>query len=165
MSEEIPLKPLTKSDIHKLETALMIATLLREDVLEKMKHAEERLTWLDSLGVAAAALAREKAGYTISMIAEELGRTEATIRNHLSGKTEAGKLVRETYERFAREGVKIEVPLVRAAPKEDIEKLKAELEEVKKKLEEAENKLNTYKEKVSEALNKVKEAAALLESL
>ncbi|HDI74651.1 MAG TPA: transcriptional regulator [Thermoprotei archaeon] len=165
MSEEIPLKPLTKSDIHKLETALMVATLLREDVLEKMKHAEERLTWLDSLGVAAGALAREKAGYTISRIAEELGRTEATIRNHLAGKTEAGKLVRETFKRFVREGVKIEVPVLETVPRAEFEKLKKELDEVKKKLEENEKRLDALKQRVSEALTKLKEATSLLESL
>ncbi|RLF01348.1 MAG: transcriptional regulator, partial [Thermoprotei archaeon] len=62
MVEEIPLKPLSRSDIHKLETALMLATLLREDVLEKIKESTERLTWIDSLAVAAGALARAKAG-------------------------------------------------------------------------------------------------------
>ena len=57
MSEEIPLKPLGRQDIHKLETALVIATLLRKDVLEKIRESTERLTWIDSLAVAAGALA------------------------------------------------------------------------------------------------------------
>ncbi|MEM3692282.1 MAG: transcriptional regulator, partial [Candidatus Korarchaeum sp.] len=98
MSEEIPLKPVGKEDVRKLELALLLGTLLRPDVLEKVRSSEDRLTWLDSLVVAAGALARERAGYSASKIADELGRTEATIRNHLTGKTEAGKLVRETYD-------------------------------------------------------------------
>ena len=56
----------------------------------------------DSLAVAAGALAREKAGIPVSRIAEELGRSEATIRNHLGGRTEAGRLVWETYEMLRR---------------------------------------------------------------
>ncbi len=106
---EISLKPLGREEIHKLETALLVGTLLRKDVLEAIRSESpvDRLTWLDSLAVAAGALARERAGLTIPRIAEELGRTEATIRNHLAGRTEAGRLVRETYERFKREGVNI----------------------------------------------------------
>ena len=144
MAEEIPLKPVSKSEVHRLETALMIATLLRRDVLEKIKSPEERLTWIDSLAVAAGALARERAGYPISKIADELGRTEATIRNHLSAKTEAGKLIRETYERFSREGVKIELP-------SDVGgELARRLEEAERRVKELEGKLNNVKEKLKE---------------
>lgn len=42
------------------------------------------------MAVATAASAREKAKMPISQIAEELGRTEATIRSHLQGKTRIG---------------------------------------------------------------------------
>ena len=126
MSEEIPLKPLGRQDIHKLETALVIATLLRKDVLEKIRESTERLTWIDSLAVAAGALARSKAGMTVSEIADDLGRSQATIRRHLQKKTEAAKLIFETYERFAKEGVKVEVPLLGA---EETEELKKKLEE------------------------------------
>ncbi len=37
---------------------------------------------------------RKKADMTVPRIAEELGRGEQTIRFYLTGKTEAGKLVR-----------------------------------------------------------------------
>ncbi|MGC8679463.1 MAG: transcriptional regulator, partial [Fervidicoccaceae archaeon] len=110
MSETIPLKPLGKEDIRRLELALILGTLLREDVLEKIRNAEDRLTWLDSLIVAAGALARERANYTIEKISEELGRSESTVRNHLTGKTEAGKLVKETYENIKTKGGILELP-------------------------------------------------------
>ncbi|RLE82896.1 MAG: transcriptional regulator [Thermoprotei archaeon] len=163
MSEEVPLKPITKSDVHKLETALMIATLLRSDLLEKIKNPEDRLTWIDSLAVAAGALARERAGYTTSEIADELGRTEATIRNHLQGRTEAGRMVRETYERFLREGVKIEIPLLeRALSVEEIEKLRKDLEETKKKLEESERKITEMTNKLNEVKKRLNEIISML---
>ncbi|RLE55867.1 MAG: hypothetical protein DRJ40_07550 [Thermoprotei archaeon] len=145
MSEEIPLKPVTRQDIHKLEIALLIATLFRPEVLDLIRDPSERVTWLDSLAVAAAALARHKAGMSTTEIADELGRSEGTIRNHLAGKTKAGKLVLETYEKFVREGVKIPLPeeIVGAtAPgevtrlKEENERLKKENEELKRKVEE-----------------------------
>jgi len=134
MAEEIPLKPLGRQDIHKLETALVIATLLRKDVLEKIRESTERLTWIDSLAVAAGALARSKAGMTVSEIADDLGRSEATIRRHLQKKTEAAKLIFETYERFAKEGVKVEVSLPGAEETEELKKKLEEARELAKKL-------------------------------
>ncbi len=145
--EEVPLKPIGREEIHKLESALLVGTLFRSEVLEALKNPEERLTWVDSLAVAAGALAREKAGMSVSEIAEDLGRSESTIRNHLTGKTKAGKLVRETYERFAREGVKIEIL--------EAEKLSRELEEEKKKREELEKKLNMVKETLNNLIQKL----------
>ncbi|HDJ89617.1 MAG TPA: transcriptional regulator, partial [Thermoprotei archaeon] len=139
MSEEIPLKPISRKDIHRLETALIIATLLRPDVIEKVKHAEERLTWIDALAIAAGALARERAGIPVSQIADELGRTEATIRKHLSEKSEAGKLVKETFNRFAREGVRIELPT---------ELVGKDIEDLKKKLAEREEEIKVLREKL-----------------
>jgi predicted transcriptional regulator len=59
MSEEISLTPIGRDEIHRLETALLIGTLLSPEVIELLKNPEERLTWVDSLAVAAAALARE----------------------------------------------------------------------------------------------------------
>jgi len=73
---QIPLNPIGKQDIHKLETILLAATLFRPEVLDMIRSSVERLTWVDSLAVAAGALAREKAGMTLSEIADELGRTE-----------------------------------------------------------------------------------------
>jgi len=134
MAEEIPLKPLGRQDIHKLETALVIATLLRKDVLEKIRESTERLTWIDSLAVAAGALARSKAGMTVSEIADDLGRSEATIRRHLQKKTEAAKLIFETYERFTKEGVKVEVSLPGAEETEELKKKLEEARELAKKL-------------------------------
>lgn len=73
MSEEIPLKSLSRGNIYKLETALVIATLLREEVLQKIRESTERLTWIYSLAVAAGAFARAGAGMTTEQIAEDLG--------------------------------------------------------------------------------------------
>ena len=105
---EIPLKPLTKEDIRKLELALILGTLFRPDVFQQIRDAVDKVTWLDSLVIAAGALARDRAGYPIFKIAEELGRSEVTIRNHLTGKTEAGRIVRETYEMLVQKQGKIE---------------------------------------------------------
>lgn len=48
-----------RDEIHKLEAALLVGTLLSPEVIELLRGPEERLTWVDSLAVAAAALARE----------------------------------------------------------------------------------------------------------
>ncbi len=149
MAEEVPLKPITKSDIRKLELALILGTLFRPDVLEKVRNAEDKVTWLDSLIVAASALAREKAGIPISVIAEELGRSETTIRNHLSGKTEAGRLVRETYEMLVKSGGKLELQLPIAVATED----------VRKRIEELEKQVNELKQKLEKARSLVQELA------
>ncbi len=152
LGEEVPLRPVSRQDIHRLEAALLIATLFRPDVLEEIQKAEERLTWVDSLAVAAGALAREKAGMHVSRIADELGRTETTIRNHLKGKTKAGQLVRETYEKFLREGFKIELPeaIARVLPVEveDVGKLKEKLEEAERKIEELKGKIKILEGKI-----------------
>jgi len=157
---EIPLTPIGREQIHKLESALLIGSILRPDVLEELKNPEERLTWVDSLAVAAAALAREKAKMTVSQIAEELGRTEATIRNHLQGKTKAGQIVRETYEKFLKEGVRIELPkifatmptLEEAAKEEELKRLKAQLAEGRRKLENLRDLIEKVHRTISELL-------------
>ena len=153
MSEEIPLTPMGRDEIHKLETALLLGTLLSPEVIELMKNPEERLTWVDSLAVAAAALARERARMTVPQIAEELGRSEATIRNHLTKKTKAGQLVWQTYERFLREGVKLDIESLIGAT--EASRLRSENEELKKKLEEAESKIKELSEQVEQLSRKV----------
>jgi probable regulatory domain-containing protein len=156
LSETIPLKPLGKEDIRRLELALILGTLLREDVLEKIRNAEDRLTWLDSLIVAAGALARERANYTIEKISEELGRSESTVRNHLTGKTEAGKLVKETYENIKTKGGILELPIfVYRASEDELESLKEQLSQSEKRLKELEDKLRNVKEKLSKIVEEL----------
>ena len=142
----IPIKPLGKKEIQQLEMALIIATLYSPRVLELIRDPVERATWVDSLAVAAAALAREKAGYTISQIAEEVGRSETSIRAHLTGKTKAGQLVRETYEKLKNRELKVVVPFVKVS-EEMVEKedLKKRIDEIKREYEE---KINTLKKEV-----------------
>ena len=159
---EIPIKPVGRQDIHKLETYLLIGTLLRKDVIERIKNAEDRLTWIDSLAVAAGALAREKASMPISEIANELGRSEATIRNHLNKKTEAGKLVWETYEMLAKGQIDPVAAVLSAAG--DIEKFKEELDkavkerdELKEKVKQLEEETKKLKEKLEEIKTKLSE--------
>jgi len=166
-SEEIPLTPIGREQIHKLESALLIASIFSPRVLEELENPKERLTWIDSLAVAAAALAREKAKMSIPQIAEELGRTEATIRNHLQGKTKAGQIVRETYERFLREGVKIQlptelfkekyVPLGEGVEAEKISKLQSELDSFKAKISEYESRISEYQSRISEYESRISE--------
>ena len=151
---EIPLSPIGREQIHKLEAVLLVNSILRPEVLEEMRGAEERITWVDSLAVAAAALAREKAKMPITQIAEELGRTEATIRNHLQGKTRAGQIVRETYERIAREGAKILLPEMISM--EEITRLKTELEEERKRRQEMENLIEDIRKTLAELLDRIK---------
>jgi len=154
MSEEIPLKPLTKEEIRRLELALILGTITRPDVLEKIRKAEDKLTWLDSLIVAAGALARDRAGMPVEAIAEELGRSPTTIRHHLAGKTEAGKLVKETYDMLVKSGGKLQVPIVSAV----------EVEELRKKVEELEKQLGELKSKIEKARSKIEEALRELSS-
>ncbi|MEM0096488.1 MAG: transcriptional regulator [Candidatus Bathyarchaeia archaeon] len=160
MSEiEVPLKPLGREDIQKLEAVLLLGTVSRQDVIEKMRSADpkDRITWIDSLAVAAGAFAREKAGMTIPRIADELGRGEQTVRAHLTGKTEAGRLVRETYEMLVR-GEKVLSFMVReAASREDVEKLKLELEKERKEKAELQEKLGKLQSKIENAMKALEE--------
>ncbi|MEM3157101.1 MAG: transcriptional regulator [Nitrososphaerota archaeon] len=159
MSEEISLTPIGREQIHKLESALLIASIFSPSVLSELQNPTERLTWIDSLAVAAAAVAREKAKMSVSQIAEELGRTEATIRNHLQGKTRAGQIIRETYSRFLKEGVKIPISpelfkikqsyLMEENKTMEIESLKLEIESLKKQIQENQVKIKEYEELIN----------------
>ena len=137
---EVPLVPAGREDIRRLEAALLIGALFRPEVMEALRDPTERLTWIDSLAAAAAALARQKAGMPVRQIADEVGLSEAAIRRHLEAKTRAGELVRKVYEQFAREGVKVELPIeverVREL-EEKLEKTKSAMEKVASTLEEA----------------------------
>ncbi len=146
----VPVRPTSASEVRELEIALIIGTIFRPDVIKEILHPREFTTWLDSLAVAAGALAREKAGYTVAKIAEDLGRSETTIRNHLQGKTKAGQLVRQTYEMLARGNLVLSIPSI--AGGEALEKAK--------KLEE---ELSRLKEAVSKAVEHLKEATRVLE--
>jgi len=150
---EVPLSPVGREQIHKLESILLVNSILRPEVLEELRNPEERITWVDSLAVAAAALAREKAKMPVSQIAEELGRTEATIRNHLQGKTRAGQIVRETYERIAREGASIALPEMVSS--EEISSLKAELEEERKRRQEIQKLLEDVRTTLTQLINRI----------
>lgn len=132
----VPLKPIGKKEISQLEMALIVGTLYRPEVLELIKDPIERATWIDSLAVAAAAFARYKAGALISEIAEELGRSETTIRSHLGQKTKAGKLVAETYEKIKKGELKIPFPFIRTlktGAEEELRTLKSEVETLKER--------------------------------
>jgi len=141
----VPIKPTSAKEIRELEVALIIGTILRPDVVQEILDPKDFTTWVDSLAVAAGALAREKAGYPISKIAEELGRSETTIRNHLQGKTKAGKLVRETYEMLKTGKLQIFFP----AP------VQQDVEELRKKVEELQSKLDLVKKTLSDLLSKL----------
>ena len=39
--EEVPLKPIGREEIHKLESALLVGTLFRSEVLEALKSLVE----------------------------------------------------------------------------------------------------------------------------
>ncbi len=161
----VPVRPTGKKEIQKLEMALIIGTLYSPEVLELIRDPIERATWVDSLAVAAAALAREKAGYSIRQIADEVGRSETSIRAHLSGKTKAGQLIRKTYEKLVRGELKVAIPFaaeeVAGAPRELEEKIK-KLEEEKKKLEE---QLSNLKEELERKNRVIEEIRRLVTEL
>ncbi|MGC8570297.1 regulator [Caldivirga sp.] len=144
MSESIPLKPLGKEDIRKLESALLAMVLFSQETLEALKNPHERLTWVDSLYTAAAAFAREKAGMPTSQIADEVGVTEATIRKHLRGETKAGQLVLKAYERLSKEGFKVDLPPeIAATSTQELSRLREKVEKVRKLLNEALSELSS----------------------
>jgi probable regulatory domain-containing protein len=166
---EIPLNPVGREEIHRLESILLFATLFRPEVIELIKDPAERLTWVDSLAVAAGALAREKAGMSIREIAEELGRTEATIRRHLKGETKAGQLVRETYELIKQGKLDELVKNVELLAKggqlvamEEYEKLKKEKEELEAKVKELEEKVKALEEENRELKAKLENVRKIL---
>jgi len=161
----IPVRPASAKEVRELELALIIGTLFRPDVLKMITSSEEFTTWVDSLAVAAGALAREKAGYTISRIAEELGRTEATIRNHLQGRTKAGALVSDTYRMLARGKLKIAIPATTGlAMREEIDKLKKSLEEAESRVKSLEEKLTEISRLASEIGEKAGKIVELVKS-
>jgi len=137
---EVPLKPVGREDIRKLESALLVMSLFDREVLEAIKNPAERVTWIDSLYTAAAALARERAGLPASKIAEELGVTEATVRRHLKGETKAGQVVLKVYERLAKEGFKVELPPELAGA----DKCRELIEKIRKHVEEIQNLLSSW---------------------
>ena len=145
----VPLAPVTKNEIHRLESALLVTTLFRPEVLEALESPEERLTWVDSLAVAAAAYARHKAGVSASRIAEELGRSEHSIQQHIQGRTKAGRLVQESYRLLVRREGKIEIGVEAPVVLDE-----AKLRELAKKLEEA-------LRAASEAVEELKSMASL----
>jgi len=147
----IPLKPIGKREIQQLEMALLIGTIYRPEILELIRDPVERATWIDSLAVAAAAFARYKAGIPVPEIAQELGRSEVTIRGHLSQKTKAGKLVAETFEKIKRGELKITIPFFTpppAAPTVNIESLRSELERLREDKRLLEEKIQSLHEEL-----------------
>jgi len=149
----IPLNPLGKNDIKKLETFLLIGTLYRPEVLELIKDPDERSTWIDSLAIAAAAYARYKAGMPISLIADELGRSEESIRNHISGKTKAGSLIIETYEKIKSGQLNLTLSFNSSNKeldelKNQVKNLKEEMEKIKRERDELKNVINNKEETI-----------------
>jgi Predicted transcriptional regulators len=151
--KSVPLNPLGKNDIKKLETFLIIGTLYRPEILQLIKDPNERSTWIDSLTIAAAAYARYKAGMPISLIADELGRSEETIRNHISGKTKAGSLIIETYEKIKSGQLNLILSFNSSNKeldelKNQVKNLKEEIEKLKMERDELKNIINNKEETI-----------------
>lgn len=164
----VPLKPIGKKEISQLEMALIIGTLYRPEVLELVKDPIERATWIDSLAIAAAAFARYKAGTPISVIAEELGRSEITIRSHLGQKTKAGKLVAETYEKIKKGELKILFPFIRtskAGAEEELGALKSEVEALKERNRVLEKEVENLKHEVENLRDQLRAKEAEISDL
>ena len=139
----VPLQPLGKSDIKKLESALLVIALFDPEVVEKMRDPKDRVTWVDSLAVAAAAFARRKAGMSITEISDEVGRSEGTIRNHLEEKTEAGKIIKRAFQKLVENRGNIEIEISSSDIKRsEIEEAKVALDSMEKLLSELSENLN-----------------------
>jgi probable regulatory domain-containing protein len=144
----VPLKPVGRKEISQLEIALIIGTLYRPEILELIRDPIERSTWMDSLAVAAAAFARYKAGIPISQIAEELGRSETSIRSHISGKTKAGKLIIETFEKIKSGELRLITPFIKApiaGVEEELKTLREELSRTKERVRSLEEEVSRLK--------------------
>lgn len=161
---EVPVKPLSRREVKQLEAMLIIGTLFRPEVLQAALNREEIVTWVDSLAVAAAALALEKAGYTVGQIADELGRTEATIRRHLRGETKAGRLVRETYSMILKGELKLAVPIVSPEAEEELKRMQERLGELEKEVSQLRDSLAASQSQLEEMRQKVLRAVERLES-
>ncbi len=160
----ISVRPTSRKETRELEIALIIGTLFRPEIIKTVTEPREFTTWIDSLAIAAGALAREKAGYSVGKIAEELGRTEATIRRHLSGETKAGQLVKETYEMLVRGKLKLEIPAA-VISKDEIEKTKREIDELRSELKLIRDKISEVKTALAEAKSSIEKAEEALEVL
>ncbi|MFZ8801242.1 MAG: transcriptional regulator [Candidatus Nanopusillus sp.] len=150
--KNIPLNPMGKNDIKKLETFLIIGTLYRPEISELIKDPNEKSTWVDSLAIAAAAYARYKAGMPISLIADELGRSEETIRNHISGKTKASSLIIDTYEKLKSGQLNLIISFNSSKELEDlknqIKNLREEIEKLRKERDDLKNIINQKDEMI-----------------
>lgn len=139
---EITLSPIGREDIKKLESVLLVKAIFSPEVIESLKNPEERITWISSLAIAAAALARSKANMTAKQIADDIGVSESVIRNHLNRKTKAGELVYNIYEKLAREGIKFDELESLSATSN----IKSKLDELKKAIDELSMKVEQMKE-------------------
>lgn len=160
----VPVRPTSAREVRELEVALIIASLFRPDLIKSVLDPKEFTTWIDSLAVAAGALAREKAGYPLGRIADELGRTEATIRRHLAGETKAGKIVRETYEMLVRGRLKLALPR-EAGMSGEVGRLREELESARKELDECRRRSKGLEERVLSLEQALREVRKSLEEL
>ncbi|MGC9012479.1 transcriptional regulator [Thermogladius sp.] len=156
---DVPLNPFGTRDEQKLEAALIVGTLYSPEVVELLKDPVERTTWIDSLAVAAAAYAKYKAGKPISKIAEEVGRSEHTIRAHIQGKTKAGKLIISTYEKLKAGTLRVVVPFVSGAPQ-----VEAKTSELERKVQELARERDALLAKVSELEREVENLRKQLEA-
>ena len=150
---EIPLKPIGKEEIHKLEYSLLISSLVEiltdPKFLEQLKDPRDRLTWIDSIATADAALARDKDGMTLSDIADDIGRTEATIKKHLKGETEAGKIVLEAYKKLEKGELDTTLSVLLGLKRADyLEEVKAKIDRIIDSLNETINMLKEISEKL-----------------
>ena len=140
----------------------MKATLSDPRISEVLSDPVESTLFLDNLYVATASLAREKAGYSIPEIAEELRRSEVTIKAHISGATKIGRIVREAYEMLSKPG---ELPVrrldVAIVSDKEVEKFK----EIIKRLENENNELRKTIKKLEEEVNAYKSTLKMIEKI
>ena len=135
----IPLKPVGREEIHRLEYSLLISSLVEiitdPKFADQLRDPRDRLTWIDSIATAAAALARDKAGMSLSEIADDIGRTEATIRKHLRGETEAGRIVLEAYRKLERGELDETLSIALGVGRGDVSSIREKLEGIIAQLE------------------------------
>jgi predicted transcriptional regulator len=103
----------------------------------------------------------------VPQIAEELGRTETTIRAHLSGKTKAGKLVAETYDKLKAGELQLSFPFISGLKigEERVKELEAQLEEARSKNAMLEYQLEEARKRIAELESLINEKEKLISEL
>lgn len=95
----VPIRPDCKTEILLLQSALLIASMPR--IIERMQFIDDPLEnemMLEHLSMSSAIFARTTAGYGVEKIADDLGRSIATVQAYMRGYSYAYEIIKSVYE-------------------------------------------------------------------